>query len=52
MWDIDGLDFHLYPESNQKKKAGRRQGPGRQIRCQLAAVARQEQTLSSNADRT
>jgi ABC-type Fe3+ transport system substrate-binding protein len=20
MWDIDGLDFHLYPESNQKKK--------------------------------
>lgn len=19
MWDIDGLDFHLYPESNQKK---------------------------------
>jgi ABC-type Fe3+ transport system substrate-binding protein len=20
MWDVDGLDFHLYPESNQKKK--------------------------------
>jgi ABC-type Fe3+ transport system substrate-binding protein len=20
MWDIDGLDFHLYPESHQKKK--------------------------------
>ena len=20
MWDLDGLDFHLYPESNQKKK--------------------------------
>lgn len=20
MWDIDGLDFHLYPESNQRKK--------------------------------
>ena len=20
MWDIDGLDFHLYPESNQKKR--------------------------------
>jgi ABC-type Fe3+ transport system substrate-binding protein len=28
MWDIDGLDFHLYPESNQKKKLDAAKGRG------------------------
>jgi ABC-type Fe3+ transport system substrate-binding protein len=31
MWDIDGLDFHLYPESNQKKKLDAAKAKGAKI---------------------
>lgn len=31
MWDIDGLDFHLYPESNQKKKLDAAKARGAKI---------------------
>ena len=51
MWDIDGLDFHLYPESNQKKKLDAAKGERRQSRDQLAAMAQQEQALRRHAER-
>ena len=31
MWDIDGLDFHLYPESNQKKKLDAAKAKGAKV---------------------
>jgi ABC-type Fe3+ transport system substrate-binding protein len=31
MWEIDGLDFHLYPESNQKKKLDAAKAKGAKI---------------------
>ena len=31
MWDIDGLDFHLYPESHQKKKLDAAKAKGAKV---------------------
>jgi ABC-type Fe3+ transport system substrate-binding protein len=31
MWDIDGLDFHLYPESNQRKKLDAAKAKGAKV---------------------
>jgi ABC-type Fe3+ transport system substrate-binding protein len=31
MWDIDGLDFHLYSESNQKKKLDAAKAKGAKV---------------------
>ncbi|HEX9663052.1 MAG TPA: extracellular solute-binding protein, partial [Candidatus Binatia bacterium] len=44
MWDIDGLDFHLYPESNQKKKLDAARARGAKF------VVSSPQWLSKNKD--
>ena len=44
MWDIDGLDFHLYPESNQKKKLDAAKARGAKV------VISSPQWLNKNKD--
>lgn len=44
MWDIDGLDFHLYPESNQKKKLDAARARGAKV------VISSPQWLGKNKD--
>lgn len=44
MWDIDGLDFHLYAESNQKKKLDAAKAKGAKI------VISSPQWLNKNKD--
>ena len=46
MWDIDGLDFHLYPESNQKKKLDAARAKGAKF------VVSSPQWLGKNKDYT
>jgi ABC-type Fe3+ transport system substrate-binding protein len=44
MWDIDGLDFHLYPESHQKKKLDAAKAKGAKV------VISSPQWLNKNKD--
>lgn len=46
MWDIDGLDFHLYPESNQKKRLDAAKARGAKF------VVSSPQWLGKNKDYT
>jgi iron(III) transport system substrate-binding protein len=46
MWDIDGLDFHLYPESNQRKKLDAAKAKGAKF------VVSSPQWLGKNKDYT
>ncbi|HXV82134.1 MAG TPA: extracellular solute-binding protein [Candidatus Binatia bacterium] len=46
MWDIDGLDFHLYPESNQRKRVEAARARGAKF------VVSSPQWLGKNKDYT
>jgi ABC-type Fe3+ transport system substrate-binding protein len=46
MWDIDGLDFHLYPESNQRKRLDAAKARGAKF------VVSSPQWLAKNKDYT